>query len=255
MHWSFVELRSLIPSLVLNGVKLLRGNRVFSGKKKDLRIPPHRHRLGHFYSALEKETLGCGQSEYSLKVLEEYNFGGVPLSACNKFEDFPELDRIRKMFIQLNLLVGAGAYHESVEVCTQMVTAFYGHYDKVAFGISPVVFLPVQGSCTVFVATPISSHTSQQKASWNDKARSVLRKLMPSPEDRRALMEFEINFCKEGLIPGKTELTMYTLKPGQFLSFNASILYHAVLIHPHPTMKRILLVLHHLELLKQTGWL
>lgn len=225
------------------GLKISKGGRVFSAKGKQPKIPPHHHRLAHFYveSAITKSQVN---KPTHLLVLEEGNMGGVPLDKCNRFEDFPRIAAIQDKFAKMHFDVEAAAFHESaVKICRHF-TAFYGHFDKIVFADGVIIFVPIEGSCTLYLAVPRDHKTGLDDDFHNDKARSYLRRVAKDEDEARKFGQFEAQFYKESGCSVDKKLLMYTLRPGDFIAFNASEIFHAVIIHPHLDGMRRLLLLH-----------
>lgn len=216
---------------------------MYQGTGKKLKIPPHHHRVGHFYSrqSMNEET---EIENRHLTVLEEGNMRGIKLDRCNAFEDFPVLNAIRLHLKEMGFAVGAAAYHESYDLFSAIATAFFGHRDKKMFGDSPITFVPLEGTCTVFVACPGSRELEFQST---ERVRSrLLREGFATTSDA-VLAEFETAFFKNSGLEDRSDVRMFTLEPGDFLSFNATELYHAVIIHPHTSGRRRLIAFHALD--------
>lgn len=217
----------------------MKGNRVYLGKKRRAKVPYHRHQVAHFYSSTCLDE-GMDLSTQCLSVLEEENMGGVPIQKCNVFENFDTLHTIHQT-IQRKIPVGrAAAYHVSVDTWCDFPTAFYGHRDKIIFGDGPTVFLAVEGTCTILIACP--GHEQSEA----DRLRARVRlqeECFRSTGDARFGV-FETEFFKESGCASRNDIQIFTLEPGDFISFDATQLYHAVIIHPHLDGRRRLLVFH-----------
>lgn len=164
--------------------------------------------------------------------------GGVPISVCNKFVDFPIIEEIRKYFYNLGYDVLGGTLHKSAELFCSYVTAFYGHFDKVAFGTTPIIFVALEGAFTVLVATPGIRPCYR----WNNEEAMEWTRVL-SEDEREEVLSFVAQFAKEAGCE-ISEVSMFTVRPGDFLAFDATAIFHAVLIHPHPQGLRQLLLLH-----------
>lgn len=166
---------------------------------------------------------------------------GVPITSCNIFAEFPILEEIRQYFYNIGYDVMAGTLHKSSELFCEYVTAFYGHYDKVAFSTTPIVFVALEGAFTVLVATPGIRPYYQ----CNDEESMAWTSSLPD-EEREEVFRFISQFAKEAGCD-KEDVSMFTVRPGDSLIFDATAIFHAVLIHPHPTGLRQLLLLHGLQ--------
>lgn len=209
----------------------MKALRTYVGNHKNITLPHHAHRLSHFY-----DDESVPDSHNAMKVLED-TVNSVPLSECNKFQDYPFLDELKEMF-----RAKAAGCHES-DGCNEGPTGFYGHFDKHAISDEHVTFLPCRGKCHVLVAVPNLSPLHQ----WGTKEFSSWRETLKQADKVSVTMFFE-NFLAEAGC-NENEVFVISMSPGDFLTFHATGYYHAVIIEAHPDEKRLMFVFHCLRTL------
>lgn len=238
LHKQLPELKEIIDQGVatfdVNTLKKARGERVYTGVRQKITLPAHNFRSAHFYDKL------VIMHATAMRVLEDA-VSVVPLDDCNAFHLHPFVESIRGVVKETTGLSSEAAeYHESANV-QNLVTAIYGHKDKVSLSSAPASFVPLQVACYVLIALP---HTNPLHR-CDDSDFRLWKKFLPI-EEREKVEEFVEQF-ERNCGCHKNKIHIIYLETSDILSFEATKYYHAVIMLSSNHLLRKMLLFYALE--------